>query len=92
MRTELDALKGERTGHVGPPMDSFFEDFLPAAIEEFSHAGLSGGDLHYRLVRPDEAVPQLLVPGRFDVGMTFVGRLPAGIEARRQPRRRRPAW
>ena len=37
MRSELDALKGERTGHVKlAAMDSFFVDFLPAAVEEFT--------------------------------------------------------
>jgi hypothetical protein len=36
MRTELDALKGERTGHVKvAAMDSFFEELLPATVEEF---------------------------------------------------------
>src|SRR4029434_8832403 len=37
LRTELDALKGERTGHVSVvAMDSLFVDFLPAAVEEFA--------------------------------------------------------
>ena len=37
MRTELDALKGERKGHVSvAAMDSLLIEFLPAAVEEFS--------------------------------------------------------
>ena len=80
MRSELDALKGERTGHVKlASMDSFFVDFLPAAIEEFSQVYPA---VTYTIASygPMEVVPQLQ-SGRFDVGMTFVGRLPAGIEA-----------
>ena len=81
MRTELDALKGERTGHVKvASMDSFFVDFLPAAIEEFSQVYPA---VTYTIASysPMEVVPQRAVRAGFDVGMTFVGRLPAGIEA-----------
>lgn len=80
MRSELDALKGERTGHVKlASMDSFFVEFLPAAIEEFSQIYPA---VTYTIASfgPMEVVPQLQ-SGRFDVGMTFVGRLPADIEA-----------
>ena len=35
-RSELDALKGDRTGHVKvASMDSLFVDVLPSAIESF---------------------------------------------------------
>ena len=67
MRSELDALKGERTGHVKvASMDSFFVDFLPAAIEEFPQIYPA---VTYTITSyaPMEVVPQLL-SGRFDVG------------------------
>lgn len=79
MRSELDALKGERTGHVKlASMDSLFVDFLPASIEDFSQVYPA---VTYTVASfgPMEVVPQLQ-SGRFDIGMTFVGRLPAGIE------------
>lgn len=79
-RSELDALKGERTGHVKlASMDSFFVDLLPSMIEEFSQLYPA---VTYTIASfsPMEVVPQLQ-SGRFDVGMSFVGRLPAGIEA-----------
>jgi DNA-binding transcriptional LysR family regulator len=39
VRTELDALKGERTGHVKVvSMDSLFLDVLPSVVEDFSRA------------------------------------------------------
>jgi len=59
MRSELDALKGERTGHVKlASMDSFFVDFLPGAIEEFSEAYPA---VTYTIASyaPMEVVPQL---------------------------------
>lgn len=80
MRGELDALKGERTGHVKvASMDSLFVDFLPSTIEEFSQIYPA---VTYTIASfgPMEVVPQLQ-SGRFDVGLTFVGRLPTGIEA-----------
>ena len=80
VRSELDALKGERTGHVKlASMDSFFVDLLPSMIEEFSQLYPA---VTYTIASfgPMEVVPQLQ-SGRFDVGLSFVGRLPAGIEA-----------
>lgn len=79
-RSELDALKGDRTGHVKvASMDSLFVDVLPSAIEEFSQFFPA---VTYTIASfpPMEVVPQLQ-SGRADVGLTFVGRLPAGIEA-----------
>ena len=79
-RSELDALKGDRTGHVKvASMDSLFVDLLPSAIEEFSQLFPA---VIYTIASfaPMEVVPQLQ-SGRADVGLTFVGRLPAGIEA-----------
>ncbi|HEY4067524.1 MAG TPA: LysR family transcriptional regulator [Burkholderiaceae bacterium] len=80
MRTELDALKGERTGHVKvASMDSLFVDFLPSAIEEFSEI-YPAVTYTTASFQPMDVVAQLQ-SGRADVGLTFVGRLPAGIAA-----------
>jgi DNA-binding transcriptional LysR family regulator len=79
-RSEIDALKGERTGHVKvASMDSLFVDFLPSAIEEFSQLFPA---VTYTIASfgPMEVVPQLQ-SGRFDVGIAFVGKLPADVEA-----------
>ena len=78
MRTELDALKGERKGHVSvAAMDSMLIDFLPAAVEEFSSS--------YPAVRytissavPSE-VPELVAKGDNDIGICFLGKLPAAL-------------
>lgn len=79
MRTELDALKGERKGHVTvAAMDSLLIDFLPAAVEDFSET--------YPAVRytvqsymPSE-VPDHVVNGDCDIGICYLGKLPAGLE------------
>ena len=80
LRTELDALKGERTGHIKvASMDSLFLDFLPSAIEEFSEI-YPAVTYTTASFAPMEVVSQLQ-SGRVDVGITFVGRLPVGISA-----------
>src|SRR5215212_4286783 len=79
MRTELDALKGERKGHVSvAAMDSLLIDFLPAAVEDFSET--------YPAVRytvssymPSE-VPDHVVNGDCDIGICYLGKLPAGLD------------
>jgi len=80
MRSELDALKGERTGHIKlASMDSLFVDFLPAALEEFTRVYPA---VTYTLAsHPPMDVASQLLSGRADVGLTFVSRLPAGIAA-----------
>lgn len=78
-RTELDALKGERTGHVAlASMDSLFIDFLPAAVEEFAEAYPA---VTYELtaLSPGE-VPEWVISGRCDIGIAFLSRLPAGLK------------
>ena len=80
MRTELDALRGERSGHVKlAAMDSCFEDLLPAAVAEFSQLFPAAT---YTIVstQPME-VPQLVASGQVDLGLSFVTRLPAGVVA-----------
>jgi DNA-binding transcriptional LysR family regulator len=78
-RTELDALKGERTGHVSlASMDSLFVDFLPAAVEDFAEAYPA---VTYELtaLSPGE-VPAWVASGRCDIGISFLSRLPAGLK------------
>jgi DNA-binding transcriptional LysR family regulator len=78
-RAELHALKGERTGHIKvAAMDSMFEEFLPSAVEEFAELFPA---VTYTLtsVAPLE-VATMVLSGRADVGATFVGRVPAGIQ------------
>ena len=63
MRTELDALRGERTGHVKlAAMDSCFEDLLPSTVDEFSQLLPA---VTYTIVstQPME-VPQLVASGQ----------------------------
>ncbi|MDP9902837.1 LysR family transcriptional regulator [Variovorax ginsengisoli] len=80
MRGELDALKGERTGHVKlASMDSFFVDFLPAAVEEFLQV-FPAVTYTITSIQPMD-VPQRVLSGQVDVGLTFVSRLPPGVVA-----------
>ena len=80
MRTELDALKGERTGHVKvASMDSFFEELLPSAVEEFLQI-FPAVTYTITSTQPME-IPQLVMSGQADVGLTFVSRLPGGVES-----------
>jgi DNA-binding transcriptional LysR family regulator len=80
MRTEIDALKGERTGHVKvAAMDSFFEDLLPAMVEEFTQL-FPAVTYTITSTQPME-VPQLVMSGQADVGLSFVSRLPGGVSA-----------
>ena len=79
MRTELDALKGERKGHVSiAAMDSLLIDFLPAAVEEFSSS--------YPAVRfsilsamPSD-VPDRVASGDSDIGICYLGKMPHALE------------
>ena len=79
VRTDLQALKGERTGHIKvAAMDSLFEDFLPSAVEEFSQLFPA---VTYTLTstHPMEVAPMVL-SGRVDAGIAFVARLPVGLQ------------
>jgi len=79
-RTEIDALKGERTGHIKvAAMDSFFEELLPAAVEEFLQI-FPAATYAITAIQPME-VPQMVMSGQVDVGLTFVSRLPVGVSA-----------
>lgn len=80
VRTELDALKGDRTGHVKVvSMDSMFIEFLPALVEEFSQI-YPAATYTVTSSAPTDVVAQVL-SGQADVGITFVGRMPTGVKA-----------
>jgi len=79
MRTELDALKGERKGHVSvAAMDSLLIDFLPAAVEEFSS---SYPAVRYSILSamPSD-VPDRVASGDSDIGICYLGKLPNALE------------
>lgn len=80
MRTELDALRGERTGHVKvAAMDSFFEELLPATVEEFLQVYPA---VTYTLTAMETMeIPPLVLSGQVDAGLCFVSRLPSGVRA-----------
>ncbi|WP_321800715.1 LysR family transcriptional regulator [Caballeronia sp. J97] len=79
MRSELDELKGERKGHVSVvAMDSLFVDFLPATVEEFSDAYPA---VTYSIAAvPPHDVPPRVLSGEYDVGITYITKLPAGLD------------
>ena len=79
MRSELDELKGERKGHVSVvAMDSLFVDFLPATVEEFSDAYPA---VTYSIAAvPPHDVPTRVLSGEYDVGITYITKLPAGLD------------
>ena len=79
MRSELDALKGERTGHVKvATMDSMLNDFLPSSVEDFSEAFPA---VTYTILSAAPLdVPSYVLSGQADAGLTFIVRLPAGLE------------
>ena len=78
MRTELDAMKGERKGHVSvAAMDSMLIDFLPAALENFAE---SYPAVSYAITSalPSD-VPDRVTRGDSDIGISYLGKLPAGL-------------
>ena len=78
MRTELDALKGERRGHVSvAAMDSLLIEFLPAAVEEFSS---SYPAVSYTIssALPSE-VSERVAKGDNDIGISYLGKLPSSV-------------
>ncbi len=79
MRSELDALRGERTGHITlVAMDSLFLDFLPAAVEDFSDAFPA---VTYSLITSAPAgVADKVASGEFDIGISFIGKSAAAVK------------
>ncbi|WER49439.1 LysR family transcriptional regulator [Cupriavidus sp. WKF15] len=79
MRGELDELKDERKGHLTiVAMDSLFVDFLPAAVDDFSEM-YPAVTYAIAAVTPSEVAAKVL-GGEYDVGVTFMSKLPAGLE------------
>ena len=79
MRTELDAMKGERKGHVSvAAMDSLLIEFLPAAVEEFSSQYPA---VLYTIssAMPSE-VPDRIAKGDNDIGICYLGKLPTTLK------------
>ena len=80
VRTEIDALKGERTGHVKVvSMDSLFIDVLPGVVEEFSRV-YPAATYTITTAQPMD-VAAMVLSGQADIGCSFLGRLPAGVAA-----------
>jgi DNA-binding transcriptional LysR family regulator len=79
MRSELDELKGERKGHVSvAAMDSLFVDLLPATVEDFSNAYPA---VTYSIAAMlSHEVPQRIVSGEYDAGISYIAKLPAGLD------------
>lgn len=83
LRSELDALKGESTGHVAvAAMDSLFVDFLPSAVENFADA-YPAVTYSVNSVQPG-TVNDWLISGKCDIGITYLNHVPAGIEVAAQ--------
>ncbi|WP_050463721.1 LysR family transcriptional regulator [Herbaspirillum autotrophicum] len=79
VRTELDAIKGERSGHISiAAMDSLFVEFLPAAVEEFS--GFFPAVTYSIFAMSPGEVPERVASGEFDIGICFTGKIPVGLE------------
>ena len=80
VRADLDALKGERTGHVKVvSMDSLFIDVLPTVVEEFSRV-YPAATYTFTTAQPMD-VAAMVLSGQADIGCSFLGRLPAGVAA-----------
>jgi len=80
VRTELDALKGDRTGHVKVvSMDSLFIDVLPEVVEDFSRA-YPAATYTITSAQPMD-VAAMVQSGQADIGCSFLSRLPAGVAA-----------
>jgi DNA-binding transcriptional LysR family regulator len=79
MRSELDELKDERKGHVSvAAMDSLFVDLLPTAVEDFSE--LYPAVTYAIAAAPPWDVAPKILGGEYDVGVTFIAKMAAGLD------------
>ena len=79
LRSELDAQKGERSGHIAiVAMDSLFVDLLPNAVEAFADE-FPAVTFTLLAMSPSE-VPTKVAAGEADIGICFVTRAPPGTE------------
>ncbi len=79
LRADIDALKGERTGHVSlVAMDSLFVDILPQAVDDFA-VEFPAVTFTLLAVSPSD-VPVRVAAGDADVGVCFVTKTPPDTE------------
>jgi DNA-binding transcriptional LysR family regulator len=79
LRTDLDALRGERTGHIDlVAMDSLFTRILPDAVAEFAHD--YPAVTFTLLAMPPADIPAAVVDGKADIGIAFMDQKPPGLD------------
>lgn len=79
VRGEIDGLRGVKTGHVGiASVDSLLVDWLPRAIDAFRTDFPAVTYSVYAAAPAD--IGGLVAAGSVDIGVTFVSRLPTGLE------------
>jgi DNA-binding transcriptional LysR family regulator len=79
VRAEIDALRGVRTGHVTVvAVDSLLVDLLPQVVASFSAD--FPAVTYTVLAQPPADIAGEVAAGRADVGVTFVTRVPAGLQ------------
>ena len=79
VRTDIDALKGDKTGHVRvASMDSLLVELLPSAVEEFSRN--FPAVTYTILAAPPVDIVSMLLSAQVDIGCTFVDRIPPSLK------------
>lgn len=79
VRAEIDGLRGVKTGHVSiAAVDSLLVDWLPRTLDAFRTDFPAVTYSVYAAAPAD--IGGLIAAGSVDLGVTFVSRLPAGLE------------
>lgn len=79
VRGEIDGLRGIKTGHVAiAAVDSLLVDWLPRALGGF-RADFPAVTYSVYAVAPADIIGEIAT-GEADLGLTFVARLPPGLE------------
>lgn len=79
VRAEIDGLRGVKTGHVAiAAVDSLLVDWLPRTLDGFRTDFPAVTYAVYAAAPAD--IGGLIAAGSVDLGVTFVSRLPAGLE------------
>lgn len=79
VRGEIDGLRGIKTGHVSvAAVDSLLVDWLPRTLDGFRTDFPAVTYSVYAAAPAD--IGGLIAAGSIDLGVTFVSRLPAGLE------------
>lgn len=79
LRTELDALRGERSGHIQlVAMDSLFNRILPDVVTEFGrdYPAVTTG----LIAQSPSDIPTTVVSGQADIGIAFIHHPPPGVD------------